>query len=153
MATANFYINKSDKLEVEKNLTLVLNEKEITIIEPVDLLNPIVKLSKQIGSLSFNYLYISNFHRFYYLIEPPTWKEGFYEAKLHCDVLMSFKSGFYNKKAIIKRNSRNYNLYLNDDHMKMLNYPYYQTLNMQCVEGTPFNMQTNQIILALVGAV
>lgn len=153
MATANFYVNHSDKLKVEKDLSQVLTDKTITIIEPVDIFNPVIKLSKEIGSLSFNYLYISDFNRYYFVTEPPTWREGFYEVKLHCDVLMTFKSGFYTKKAVIKRNSRNYNLYLSDERMKMLNYPYYQTLNMKCVEGTPFSMGTNQILLALVGAV
>jgi hypothetical protein len=56
-------------------------------------------------------------------------------------------------EAIISRNERLYNLYLNDEKMEMLNYPYYQTLNMRCTEGIPFSMQTNQILLALVGAV
>jgi hypothetical protein len=55
--------------------------------------------------------------------------------------------------AIISRNERLYNLYLSDSKMEMLNYPFYQTLNMKCVEGTPFGMQTNQILLALVGAI
>lgn len=153
MALANFYVNHSDKLEVEKDLSQILTNKTITIIEPVDILNPTINLSKEIGSLSFNYLYISDFNRFYFVMEPPTWREGFYEVKLHCDVLMTFKSGFYTKKAVIKRNSRNYNLYLSDEHMKMLNYPFYQTFNMKCTEGTPFKMQTNQIVLALVGAI
>lgn len=153
MATANFYVNHSDKLKVEKDLSQILTNKTITIIEPVDIFNPVIKLSKEIGSLSFNYLYISDFNRYYFITEPPTWREGFYEVKLHCDVLMSFKRSFYKKQAIIKRNSRNYNLYLNDDHMKMLNYPFYQTFNMKCTEGTPFRMQTNQILLGLVGAV
>jgi hypothetical protein len=153
MATANFYVNHSDKLKVEKNLSQVITDKTITIIEPVDIFNPVIKLSKEIGSLSFNYLYISDFNRYYFVTEPPTWREGFYEVKLHCDVLMSFKHSFYTKHAIIKRNSSRYNLYLNDDHMKIYNYPYYQTLNMACVEGTPFNMARNEICLALVGAV
>lgn len=153
MALANFYVNHSDKLEVEKDLTAVRTDQEITVIEPVSISDPIIKLSKNIGSLSFNYIYIADFGRFYTLTEPPTWNNGFYTAKLHVDVLMSFKSEFYTKKAVIKRNSRNYNLYLNDDHMKMYNYPFYQTFNMKCTEGTPFKMQTNQIVLALVGAV
>lgn len=153
MATANFYNNTSDVLTVEKNIALIRSDQEVTVIEPVNLLNPVLKLSKAIGSLSFNYLYISDFNRYYFVTEPPTWKEGFYEVHLHCDVLMSFKKDFYAKQAIMKRNSRDYNLYLNDDHMKMLNYPYFQTFNMRCVEGTPFSMKTNQILLALVGAV
>lgn len=153
MALANFYVNHSDKLEVEKDLSAIRTNQEITVIEPVSISDPIIKLSKNIGSLSFNYIYIADFGRFYTLTEPPTWNNGFYTAKLHVDVLMTFKSGFYTKKAVIKRNSRNYNLYLNDEHMKMYNYPFYQTFNMKCTEGTPFKMQTNQIVLALVGAV
>ena len=153
MALANFYVNHSDKLEVEKNLSTIRTNQEITLIEPVNISDPIIKLSKNIGSLSFNYLYISDFNRYYFVTEPPIWREGFYEVKLHVDVLMSFKRGFYTKHAIIKRNSSRYNLYLNDDHMKIYNYPYYQTLNMRCVEGTPFNMGRNEICLALVGAV
>lgn len=153
MATANFYKSNSDKLDVEKNISLIREDQEITIIEPVDISDPVLKLSKNIGSLSFNYVYIPDFNRFYMVIEPPTWREGFYTVKLHVDVLMTFKSGFYTKKAVIKRNSRDYNLYLSDEHMKMLNYPFYQTFNMKCTEGTPFRMQTNQIVLALVGAV
>lgn len=66
---------------------------------------------------------------------------------------MSFRDDIHDMTGIISRNERLYNLYLNDDKMEMLNYPYYQTLNMKCVEGTPFSMGTNQILLALVGAV
>jgi hypothetical protein len=55
--------------------------------------------------------------------------------------------------GVISRNEKLYNLYLSDDKMEMLNYPYYQTINMKCVEGTPFSMSRNQILLALVGAV
>jgi hypothetical protein len=66
---------------------------------------------------------------------------------------MSFRSQLGDMEAIISRNERLYNLYLSDEKMEMLNYPYYQTLNMRCVLGTPFSMSTNQILLALVGAV
>lgn len=153
MITADFLINKSDKLYVEKNLQAVLTNEPITIIEPVNIREPVLKLSKDIGSLSFNYLYIPAFGRYYFLTEPPTWREGFYEAHFHSDVLMSFRISFYKKEAIMARNVRNYNLYLSDDRMKIFNYPYFQTLNMKCVSGSGFDMKTNNICLALVGSV
>lgn len=151
MALANFYNNLSDKLAVDKNLKVVVAGEVITIIEPVDIVNPTLKLSKEIGSLTFNYVYIPDFKRYYILREPPTWREGFYTCNLHCDVLMSFKHSFKNKNGIISRNSNKYNLYLDDPKIRLYNYPQIQTRELIPTTSERFNMNTTQFVLACAG--
>lgn len=145
------YVNTSDDRYVNKNIS---NIGEYTIVFKSDenSIRPTLKISDSNIPETANYVYLSELNRYYYIRNKRYSKQCIY---LECEIdpRMSFRSQLGDMEAIISRNERLYNLYLNDEKMEMLNYPYYQTLNMTCVEGTPFNMQTNQILLSLVGAV
>lgn len=145
------YINSSDERYVNKSLS---NIGEYTIVFKSDenSIRPTLKISDSNIPERANYVYLSELNRYFYIRNKRYSKQCIY-LECELDPLMSFRSQLANMEAIISRNERLYNLYLSDEKMEMLNYPYYQTLNMKCVEGTPFRMGTNQILLALVGAV
>lgn len=145
------YINSSDERYVNKRLS---NIGEYTIVFKSDenSIRPTLKISDSNIPETANYVYLSELNRYYYIRNKRYSKQCIY-LECELDPLMSFRSQLGSMEAIISRNERLYNLYLNDEKMEMLNYPFYQTLNMKCVEGTPFKMQTNQILLALVGAI
>lgn len=145
------YVNSSDERYVNKRLS---NIGEYTIVFKSDenSIRPTLKISDSNIPETANYVYLSELNRYFYIRNKRYSKQCIY-LECELDPLMSFRSQLGSMEAIISRNERLYNLYLSDEKMEMLNYPFYQTLNMQCVEGTPFSMQTNQIILALVGAV
>lgn len=149
---ANFYMNNSDKVKVDKRLNLIYGNVDITIIEPVNIYEPTLKISKNISSLSYNYIKIPAFNRFYFIKEPPRYEAGFYYITLHCDVLSSFKNGFMNNNAILKRSESIYNLYLPDDKFKLYNYPLIQTKKFIPSTATKFDMNTTQFVLACAGS-
>lgn len=148
---STLYVNKSDDRKVDKDLT-VLGEYNVVFKDDENIINPIIKLTDSTISEDANYIYLSDLHRYYY-IRKKTYSRQCIYLECEVDVLYSYRNELRKMNAIISRNQRLYNLYLNDDKMEMYNYPYYQTLNMKCTMGTPFSMGTNQILLALVGAV
>lgn len=145
------YVNTSDDRYVNKSISNI-GEYTIVFKSDEDSIRPTLKISDSNIPETANYVYLSELNRYYYIRKKRYSKQCIY-LECELDPLMSFRSQMGSMEAIISRNERLYNLYLNDDKMEMLNYPYYQTLNMKCVEGTPFRMGTNQILLALVGAV
>lgn len=145
------YNNKSDDKVEDKSLTQ-LGEYTIVFKGDESIINPVLKITDSSVSEDANYLYLNELGRYYY-IRKKTYSRQCILLECEVDVLMTYKAEIRQMNAIISRNERLYNLYLSDSKMEMLNYPYYQTLNMKCVEGTPFSMSRNQILLALVGAV
>lgn len=148
---AKFYKNASDERRVNKDIRQIGGEQDIYFKDDTDLVSPVLKVTGNL-SADINYLYIQDLGRYYYIRDREFSKQCIY-LTCEVDTLMSFRSEMRQMDAIISRNERLYNLYLNDDKMEMYNYPYYQTINMRCTEGTPFSMGTNQILLALVGAI
>lgn len=142
---AAFYFNKSDKRVETKNLQEVTTAG-LTFIDRTDILNPIIKLSKEIDPHSFNYLYIPEFNRYYWVSEPPTFDAGFYTVKLHVDVLMSWDSHIRGQQAIIKRNEKKFNMYLDDPQFKVQNRTSLLTLEFP----SGFNT-TKHIVMGVVG--
>ncbi len=145
------YINKSDDKVVNKQL-IQIGEYNIVFKDDENIINPILKITDSNISKNANYLFLNDLGRFYY-IRKKTYSRQCILIECEVDVLRTYKGELANMEAIISRNERLYNLYLNDDKIEMYNYPYYQTLNMSLVSGKGFNMQTNNIILSLVGAV
>lgn len=153
MAIIKTYVNNSDRIIVDKNITLVDNIENASFIDNVDLYNPILILSKNIEPNSFNYVYVPMFNRYYYAEEPPKFDAGFYTIKLHCDVLMSFKNSFLNEEVVVDRSESNYNLYLPDEQIKLYGYQYYQIKKLNPMTSLHFNMNTEQFVLNCAGGV
>lgn len=149
---ATLYKNHSDERYISKDLASIGTYNNLVFKDDEDLVTPTFKVTDSNFSEECNYIYVQELERYYYVRSRRFSRQCIF-LECQVDVLMSFASDIHDMTGIISRNERLYNLYLNDDKMEMLNYPYYQTLNMKCVEGNPFSMQTNQILLSLVGAV
>lgn len=149
---ATLYKNHSDERYLVKDLSSIGTYNNLVFKDDEDLVTPTFKVTDSSFSEECNYIYVQELKRYYYVRSRRYSRQCLF-LECQVDVLMSFRNDIHDMTGIISRNERLYNLYLNDDKMEMLNYPYYQTLNMKCVEGHPFSMQTNQILLSLVGAV
>ena len=88
--------------------------------QPFNVLDPTLQLSKAIDVLTYNYVYIPEVERYYYVTSQPVYQHGYYEISLHEDVLESTKSDFLPLPAIIARQQSKYNAYLNDDRYPVL---------------------------------
>lgn len=149
---ATLYKNHSDERYLNKDISSIGTYNNLVFKDDEDLVTPTFKVTDSNFSEECNYIYVRELGRYYYIRSRRFSRQCLF-LECQVDVLMSFKNDIHNMVGVISRNEKLYNLYLSDDKMEMLNYPYYQTINMRCVEGIPFSMSRNQILLALVGAV
>ncbi len=83
------YTNNSEKNKLEKNL---VNAKEFSgnLREESSIVNPSVLIQTENPS-GFNYAYIPEFKRYYFIIDAVSVRTNIWRLSLHTDVLMSFK--------------------------------------------------------------
>ena len=112
--TINLYVNTSEKEKLDKNLIneTVLNgylKKGSSVINPV--------ITVEINNPSqYNYIYIAEFHRYYFITDTVNVRNNIWELNMHVDALSSFKTQIRANKAIIDKNQylTNANQYYND---------------------------------------
>lgn len=94
-----------------------------------DIINPTILISGITASqlASSNYFTISDFKRKYFLTSAKAIRNNLWEISGHCDVLSSFWSELKSQKGIIARNSKDYNLYLNDEYFRVYQNPHIVT--------------------------
>ena len=142
---ATFYYNKSDKRYANKTLEVVYDDVELTYIDSTNIMRPILKLGKAIDPLSFNYVYIPEFKRYYFVEKPPTFENGFYRVELKTDTLVSFKEYYKNQNVIVARNEYLFNMYLDDQKYKVQNRTAVRTVVF------PSGFMGHNIVLGVVG--
>lgn len=94
-----FYINNSEKNKISKNLT---NNTHIsgTLRNETGVMNPVI-LIHSVNPTKFNYVYIPEFNRYYFITDMVSIRTDIWQIKLHVDVLMSFKDSLKNVKVIL----------------------------------------------------
>lgn len=139
------YYNMSDKKYLTKTLT---NQHACTLLfkEDSSIIEPTLYISRAINMESYNYLYIPHFNRYYY-IESVEVSQQRYIVKCSVDVLMSFKTDILKQKCIVDRNSKKYNLYLQDDKLKSNVYTHRDTFKFP--KG--FDADVQEFLLTVVG--
>ena len=90
-----------------------------TLRESCSIVNPVVQVKQDVGVVGYNYAYIEEFNRYYFVTNVTSTYNGLWEIELHVDVLMSFKEGILNLNALVLRQENDYNLYLEDDDIPM----------------------------------
>ena len=143
----DLYHNTSDPNHFNKSITLVASTS-CDIKSPVDVENPELYITATDSFDSVNYVYIPEFHRYYFA--KAVVKHG-YLITYECvsDPLMSFKSSILACKAVISRNPWHFDLYLPDAKMPI------ETRNATCVLKFPnaslFNGNNNCYVLTTLG--
>ena len=110
----SLYKTNSEKNVVYKTITNEVNFSNVTFKNPTEILNPVITLSTAIDVESYNYCYIPEYNRYYYISNIVSVVNGLWSLNLSVDVLMSFKQYFANFDVILKRSQTVYNKYIND---------------------------------------
>lgn len=100
--------------------TPVANYTTAVIKDNCTIQTPVVVLPYSTGIFSANYMYISDFGRYYFIDTIETEHERVF-IRAHCDVLMSFNAEIKEISAYIERSENLYNLYLNDKAFRTQN--------------------------------
>lgn len=115
------YTNNSDNNVVYKSLT---NSRpyDVIIKTPSNVITPIVTITTNDNISQYNYGYIPDFGRYYYITSIKPIVYGVWEVTLKVDVLMTYKNQLGNFEVIIERSASSFTPYLNDPDIKTLAY-------------------------------
>ena len=86
-----------------------------------DILNPVLTIEGLNPDTTFNYCYIPDFKRYYFITESSVVRTGLIEFVLHVDVLQSWSSQILEQEGVVIRNQYVFDNYLCDDIVPM--YP------------------------------
>ena len=101
--TVNLYNNADDKRTVDKSLT-ALRTVTANLYDECDILHPVLRCAWVTGMTSYNYMYIPEFGRYYY-IEITAAPGGAAIIKGSVDVLMSHAAAIKAMAAVLVRRS------------------------------------------------
>ena len=113
------YKTSSPENAITKTLT---NEISLTgtLKENIEILNPVVMIKSSTNLSGYNYMYIPDFDRYYWL-KTDIERDSIWKVSGNVDVLFSHKTEILNNNAVIERQANSYNLYLNDNIFKVYN--------------------------------
>lgn len=109
----------SENYRVDKNVT-VQATVDCVLKDGTSVENPVILLNSANIS-GCNYMYIPEFHRYYYVNDIVCVRNGLWEVHGHVDVLMSYSSGIKGCTATLKRQENLFNMYLDDPEFKTYN--------------------------------
>lgn len=111
---------------------------------PASVTDPVISIARD-NLTGFNYAYIAEYGRYYFLTGVSTVTDKLLSVSFHVDVLMTYKDAIADMQAIIKRQENKYNLYLDDGIFKA-----YQNTKHKII-GFPNGFSQYSYILALAG--
>lgn len=112
------YNNKSEKNKIGKDITLVATLTG-SIKEPSSLIRPSIVIEYS-DPTAFNYVYISQFGRYYYVSDVNILNTNILMISLVVDVLESFKTSILSQHVIIDKNQNVFSNYLPDSNLLTL---------------------------------
>lgn len=117
------------------NISLCKNESEAnvvlkTLVSPLilqnafardvfDVENPVLTVESAQDISPYNYVYISDFNRYYFITESRIIRTGLWELRCRVDVLMSFSEEIFALSGIVERSAGLWDAYLPDDMGKI----------------------------------
>ena len=130
------------------------NELNKTISDKVELVGALRDASSiiapsiliQSNPIGYNYAYIPEFGRYYYIKNITAFRKGAYIVDLKCDVLMSFKEEILNMSGIVSRLTSGDEYANRDIKTKCL-----ETHRKIVFENTPFTADGTYILVAQGG--
>lgn len=119
----------------------------------VDVLTPTFTIDASMFSANFNYAYLPDFGRYYYITRKRHVTTDLLELSLRVDVRKSFLTELLTNKGVVKRQENNYDMYLNDDKIPI---GAKKTVSIYTFGNTPFKGNTggtdnNRVIMQVLG--
>jgi hypothetical protein len=140
------YNNLSDKIVVDKKITQLGSTLNGTLRENCSVIDPIIKVEGVVGRnlTKCNYAYIEEFGRYYYVTNIVC-VGNLFELHMHVDVLMTYRGSIRSNSAVVSRQEKLYNLYLQDGVFKEQANPHYE------IKKFPSGFRSFNFILAVAG--
>lgn len=142
--------NNSPVEKIGKSIDSGIDITGCTLKEETSVLKPVIRILSNDSSIyTYNYMYIAEFERYYFIDDIKSVNNNRWEISGHVDVLETYKNSILAQTAVIKRQQSKYNLYLDDPDFHTLNNERIQTLKFPTSNGFT---KTLQYIIATNGA-
>ena len=119
------YINRSAEKAFPKDLVSQEPAGSTGILvefkDDTNMLHPTLKMSLDAAYMTFNYIYLEDLHR-YYFVKNITFSQQYALIECDVDVLESWKNELRNQSVIYSRQSYSYNSYQRDSELPMMEY-------------------------------
>lgn len=114
-----FYNNASPREEVNKNLSVIAGPMDIRLLDSTDIEKPIIVYEG--GFPAFNYAYLSEFDRYYYVVGKKSFVNGLWTLYLEEDYIYTWRNSIKSHTALVERQEYEFNPYLKDNLVPMTN--------------------------------
>lgn len=146
--TLQLYTNNSEYDYVTKNLTQIGSDISCTARGECSILNPEIEVELDSIPATANYMYITEFGRYYFIREIVAVRTGLYRIRGEVDPLTSFATQLRACSGIVHRAEAEaaYNLNLNDGSFRAYSNPHIITKEF------PSGFNTIDFVLAVAGS-
>ena len=140
------YKNASDPREMPKKITDAIT-KTGSIKDATSIMNPVILVND--FDTTYNYCYIEEFHRYFYIVSTSVVRTGVYEITLKCDVLESFYDAIVNAPVTISRSTNKFNSYIPDGDRKFYQYTTSQIVQLGTLGENDLGPLTTPILVVV----
>lgn len=142
--SVDLYINNSPVEKIGKNLTGGHTINDVLLKRDTSILRPVLLVNSVQDIYTFNYMYIAEFGRYYFIDDIRSVHDNLWEISAHVDVLETYKTQILSNTAVLRRQANKYNLYLDDPEFKTYNYEQIQTLKFS---ANSFSKQLHYVLV------
>lgn len=146
--SVDLYQNESPVEKIGKTLSNSHTISDVVLKRDTSILRPVLLINSVQDIYTYNYMYISEFGRYYFIDDIRSVNNNMWEISAHVDVLETYKDQILANTAVIRRQSLKYNTYLNDPEWKTYSYEQVAAFKFP---ATPFNKEL-KYILTVAGA-
>ena len=111
----DFYIMSEDYRTIPKNLNNKITTENLIIKSDCDIHNPTLELEYNINIIKSNYVFISEFNKFYFITDKVVSPAGKLIITCHIDVLQTYYTYILGSKQLISRQEQQYSKYQSDN--------------------------------------
>lgn len=136
--------NNSPVEKINKNIDAGIDITGCVLKDETSILKPTIRILTNQSIYTYNYMYILEFERYYFIDDIVSVNNNKWEVSGHVDVLETYKNSILSQTAVVKRQQNNYNLYLNDPDFMTYNYDMIQTKKFS---ESAFNKVLNYVLV------
>ena len=144
--TATLKVNSSPVEKIGKTLSTG-TDYSCLLKDNCSILKPVLDISSSDNITIYNYMYISTFGRYYFIDDIVSLHNDMWRVSAHVDVLETYSTAILANDAVIKRQQKLFNLYLDDNEFKLYNKEQIQTLQFKQTTGQGLNKALTYILV------
>lgn len=133
--SVDLYQNESPIEKIGKTLSNSHTISDVVLKRDTSILRPVLLINSVQDIYTYNYMYISEFGRYYFIDDIRSVNNNMWEISAHVDVLETYKTDILSNTAVLKRQEKKFNLYLDDPEFKVLNNYRIQTKRFAGTSG------------------